>query len=204
MFKNLNNRYPSLKAINSNEAEPNSFIQFAHGSQTLKLPVNNVSNGNCVGVQTRFAYIPYYVGVQTFINEIIYRSYYNLIKEKLSCTLNAGNEEDLSVYKEDFLKYTDESGFVQYTNDRNVNFDFYRALVFSHFCSNFYKDESLVGDWFLDSDLYSNSIDNEIDKLEQQKDILLKALEEQFSETNIAKAYSISYIIPPIYDRIVL
>lgn len=167
IYKNYIGRYSSMKAVVS-ESHPdaNCVVIYDHGSQTLNLPHHNlVSGSSMIGIRTRFNKIPHYVGVQSFINDIVYKSYYDLIKEKLSCVLNAGNESDLSVYEDGFLKYTDEYGFSQYVNDRNVNFDFYRAMVFSNFCSNFYKYQMLDGDWFLDSDLHTTRVDNETDRI---------------------------------------
>lgn len=167
IFENLLGRYPAMKAVENDNIKPSNLVVFNEGSDSLHLPDSGLENWkSVVGISVRFSKVPYYVGIQTYINDMIYKSYYDLIKEKLDCVLHAGNEEDLNLYKEDFLKYVSESGFNQYVDDRNVNFGFYRALVFSHFCSNLYSKRTLIGDWFLDCDLHSNETSDVIDSNE--------------------------------------
>jgi hypothetical protein len=127
---------------------------------TVKLPVSRsngalLQTGDFVEVEVDFIVDPtsIFISSAQFIEDVIFQSYYDLIYEKLTCDINAGNDLNGDYLKEKFLKIEPSTAFQQNINDGNVNFEYYQALAYSNFCSNVTGLEELSYDWFLNSDL---------------------------------------------------
>jgi len=107
---------------------------------------------NAIGIEKKFVNISNYV--KWFIKDI----YKNTLIEHLTCERNFGNESIVDYYKEKFASFVGEYGFQQMLNDGNINYQFYRGLVFSNFCANLTSIDDYPSDWFLSYD--PNSTDD--------------------------------------------
>lgn len=154
-FRSLDGRFGWLKLDDdpSDGLALGSVAVLNGPGQSVRLPAGRI-DGDLAGVVFDARHGLDFVGAAAFMQEVVRKSYYDAVMDTLSCTLNAGNAEDLSVYRDDFMKYAGEGGFSQYVADRNVNGQFLAALEMSSFCSNLCEDSTLRTDWFLDSDLH--------------------------------------------------
>lgn len=160
VFRNMIGRYPGMMASSTSTPSDGSVSIISSPWSSLKLPAGTSGNLSMkIGLSVRLPESRKFLSCTAFIEEVVRKSYADLIRKVLSCVVGAGNADDVSIYEEDFRRYVGDDGFRQYVNDRNVNGQFLDALEMSNFCSNLCSSWSLDGDWFLDSDIHSDDVE---------------------------------------------
>lgn len=123
----------------------------------VQLPVTTqtgmpVPSASIIGFKNSIDFNKKFVNDADYTIWVIKAIYENAIMEHLTCERGFGNESNIEYYKEKFLTFVDEYGFKQLLNDSNINYQFYRGLVFSSFCANLTSLNGYSSRWFLDCD----------------------------------------------------
>lgn len=123
----------------------------------VKLPVTTqtgmpVPSASIIGFKNSIDFNKKFVNDADYTIWVIKAIYENAIMEHLTCERGFGNESNIEYYREKFLTFVDEYGFKQLLNDSNINYQFYRGLVFSSFCANLTSLNGYSSRWFLDCD----------------------------------------------------